>query len=102
MVLGERVVLFHDHPPQGAGNVEVFEAGLGLVRGLLPLPHARSRLALVDAQRVALVARRFAPIPCVTLDHGDWLRVDGPAYSSNGGPRRLGESGGLLELEAAA
>jgi hypothetical protein len=38
----------------------------------------------------------------VTLDHGDWLRVDGPAYTSNGGPRRLGDSGGLLALDAAA
>ncbi len=102
MALGERVVLFHDHPPQGAGNAEVFEAGLALVRGLLPLPHARSRLALADSQRVALLARRFAPSPCVTLDHGDWLRIDGPAYASNGGPRRLGDSGGLLALDAAA
>jgi hypothetical protein len=102
MALGERVVLFHDHPPQGAGNAEVFEAGLGLVRGLLPLPHARSRLALADSHRVGLLARRFAPDPCVTLDHGDWLRVDGPAYSSNGGPRRLGEAGGLLALGVAA
>jgi hypothetical protein len=102
MALGERVVLFHDHPPQGAGNAEVFEAGLGLVRGLLPLPHARSRLALADSRRVALLARRFAPTPCVTLDYGDWLRVDGPVFSSNGGPRRLGDSGGLLALDAAA
>jgi hypothetical protein len=102
MVLCERVVLFHDHPPQGAGNAEVFEAGLALVRGLLPLPHARTRLALADSQRVALLARRFAPTPCVTLDHGDWVRVDGPAYTSNGGPRRLGDSGGLLALDAAA
>jgi len=102
MALGERVVLFHDHLPQGAGNAEVFEAGLGLVRGLLPLPHARSRLALADSRRVALLARRFAPTPCVTLDYGDWLRVDGPVFSSNGGPRRLGDSGGLLALDAAA
>ena len=41
MVLGERVVLFHDTPPEGAGDAEVLESGLGLYRGVLPLPHAR-------------------------------------------------------------
>ena len=69
----ERVVLFHDHPPQGAGNAELFEAGLGLVPGTVFLPHAATRLALDDPQRVALLARRLAPAAACTLDDGDQL-----------------------------
>jgi hypothetical protein len=73
MVLAERVVLFHDHPPQGAGNAEVFEAGLALIRAAVFLPHAASRLATADAARVALLARRLAPATCYTLDDGSRL-----------------------------
>ena len=40
MAAGERIVLFHDNPPQGPGIPEVFGRGLGLYPGLLPLPHA--------------------------------------------------------------
>ncbi|MEM6795295.1 MAG: hypothetical protein AAF725_15050 [Acidobacteriota bacterium] len=68
MALGERVILFHDSPPQGAGNPEVLDAGLGLYRGLVPLPHARKRLQLQDPVRVSLFARRFSPDTCVVLD----------------------------------
>ena len=70
MALAERIVLFHDSPPQGAGNPEVLDVGLGLYRGLLPLPHARARLRLTDPVRVALFARRFEPDMCVPLDEG--------------------------------
>lgn len=72
MAMTERIVLFHDHPPQGAGNAEVFESGLGLVRELIALPHASARLALSDTRRVALFAQRFAPALCLTLEHGSW------------------------------
>lgn len=68
MVLGDRVVLFHDNPPQGAGNAELLETGLGLFADLLPLPHAGKRLELDDTLRVSLFARRFAPAACVALD----------------------------------
>ena len=68
MALAERVVLFHDSPPQGAGNPEVLDAGLGLYRGLVVLPNSRLRLRLHDPVRVSLFARRFAPDTCVPLD----------------------------------
>lgn len=68
MALSERIVLFHDSPPQGAGNAEVLDLGLGLFRGLVPLPHAGVRLRLDDPIRVSLFARRFAPDACVPLD----------------------------------
>lgn len=75
MVLAERIVLFHDSPPQGSGDAEVYAPGLGLVRGVVPLPHARHRLQLDDPARVALFARRFAPDTCTALDGGE--RLDG-------------------------
>lgn len=74
MVAGEQVVLFHDSPPQGAGNAEILDAGLGLCRGVLALPHARRRLKTDDPVRVSLLARRFAPLRCLAMD--DYARVD--------------------------
>lgn len=68
MVLTERVVLFHDTPPQGRGYAEVLGRGLGLMPNVVVLPHARRRLLLDDAQRISLFARRFLPRRCVALD----------------------------------
>jgi hypothetical protein len=93
MALAERVVLFHDHPPQGAGSAELFEAGLGLVPGALFLPHAATRLALTDRHRVALLARRFAPASAYTLDDGDRLHWHRGRLAGVHGSRRLTRSG---------
>ena len=70
MVLCERVVLFHDRSVTGYTHAEAFDAGLGLCRGVVALPHARQRLLLDDAVRTALFAQRFAPASCVILDDG--------------------------------
>jgi len=70
MALADQVVLFHDHPPQGAGIAEIADRGLGLFPGVIPLPHAGQRLRLDDVERVSRFARRFAPARCVTLDRG--------------------------------
>lgn len=70
MVLCEEIVLFHDCPPQGHGDAEVLGDGLGLLPGVLALPHASRRLVLDDRVRVDRFARRFAPRRCVALDPG--------------------------------
>jgi len=78
MALTERVVLFHDSPPQGAGDAELLDFGLGIAPGVVVLPHARKRLRLDDPVRVSLLARRFRPAACVPLDGGDDIeRIDG-------------------------
>jgi hypothetical protein len=102
MVLGERLVLFHDDPPQGPGNAEVLEAGLGLFTGMLPLPHARRRLKLDDALRVGLFARRFGDLACIAIDDGAILRREGGRWTPVGGDgsRRLLPDGGVEELVA--
>lgn len=74
MALAQQVVLFHDRAARGPGNPEVYGAGLSLLRGVLPLPHATARLLLADMDRMAAFARRFAPDRCVLLDAGS--RVD--------------------------
>jgi hypothetical protein len=97
MALGPALVLFHDHPPQGGANAEVLDQGLGLLPRVLPLPHASTRLRLHDPARVALLARRFAPQACLTLDHGSF------AHFADGRLRRhaqcfeLARSGVLAE-----
>jgi hypothetical protein len=74
MALTERVVLFHDRAPQGPAQTEVFDEGLGLVKQMVLLPHARRRLRMDDRMRMSVLARRFAPARCVVLDDGS--RID--------------------------
>ena len=101
MAISERIVLFHDHPPQGAGNAEVFEAGLGLVRATVFLPHAAARLALGDRDRVSLLARRLSPASCVTLDDGSLLHWHRNRLVACANSSRLKRTGGTTALETA-
>ncbi|MCP3961148.1 MAG: hypothetical protein GY719_25155 [bacterium] len=101
MVLAERIVLFHDSPPQGAGNAEVLDHGLALFRDLLPLPHAERRLRLDDPYRVELFARRFAPALCVPLDPGDRVSRHRGGWRPGAPARRLSPDGRVEDLEAA-
>jgi len=102
MALAERVVLYHDQPPQGAGNAEVFEAGLGLVRGAVFLPHASTRLADRDPRRIELLARRFAPARCYTLDDGDLLQWRRGRLARATGSRWLTRNGDVTPAGVAA
>lgn len=99
MVLSDRIVLFHDSPPQGAGDAEVIEGGLGCMQRLTPLPHARRRLNLIDRRRTSLFARRFSPNLCVTLERGSRLDWAGGRWSASGDTLRLMPSGNLKPLE---
>lgn len=89
MAVTERVVLFHDSPPQGPGDAEVLDEGLGLVRNVVPLPHASQRLHLHDRLRVALFSRRFSPAACLTLDPGARVSGDGRRWAEITGSFRL-------------
>jgi hypothetical protein len=70
MAVSETVVLFHDLALHSPGHAEVYDHGLALCRGVVPLPHARRRLRIDDRRRMAVLARRFAPARCVVLDDG--------------------------------
>ncbi len=99
MALSERVVLFHDRPPQGPGNPEVYGPGLSVLRNVVALPHARARLLLDDTARMAVFARRFAPARCVVLEAG--ARVDtGSDGALPPGTRVLGTDGRVTTVDA--
>lgn len=97
MALTERVVLFHDHPPQGAGNAGIMEKGLCICPRLVALPDGRKRLDLEDRHRVSFFARRFEPDACIVMGEGDAISFDGERWSATEPAQRLGVSG---ELEA--
>ena len=100
MALTDRIVLFHDRAPQGPGHPEVYGSGLSVLRNLVLLPHARARMLLDDAPRMAVFARRFAPARCILLEAGTRIDTDG----DGGCPpnvRVLAEDGRVTSLEAA-
>jgi hypothetical protein len=100
MALTPRVVLFHDRAAQGASLTEVFDAGIGVVPGLVLLPHARRRLLTDDVLRMSGLARRFAPDSCLVMDDG--VRVDlGPDGAVPPDARVIGANG-LITGETAA
>lgn len=72
MALSERVVLFHDSPPQGPGAAEVLDEGLGLLPGVVVLPQPEQRLDLTDRDRVQRMVRRFQPRRCLALPARSW------------------------------
>ena len=100
MALSDRVVLFHDSPPQGAAHAEILEPGLGIIPGIVALPHAHQRLALDDQHRVGEFARRFAPAKCLALEHGSLARWHDGQLAVCYDVERLARSGQRLELSA--
>jgi hypothetical protein len=100
MALAERIVLFHDSPPWGAGNAEVHEEGLGACRGILPLPHARRRLRLHDRVRVSLLARRFGAFRCLAMDDGAMIARRDGRTEFHAGARHLRPDGSVVEIGA--
>ena len=99
MALTERVVLFHDFGPEGNTEAEVIDRGLGRVKGLVALPHARRRLRLDDRDRCAVMARRFTDQHCVLLDDGTALELTADGGLPLGA-RILGIDGAIHEMSA--
>jgi hypothetical protein len=106
MALTERIVLFHDRAPQGPGHPELYGSGLSVLRDVVLLPHARARLLLDDALRMAVFARRFGPARCLLLESGSRIEADSPGGGPDGGfwpsgVRVIGQDGHVTALEAA-
>jgi hypothetical protein len=100
MAVCERVVLFHDRTPTGVQPAEVLDVGLGLVPGVVALPHAARRLVLDEQARVRVLARRFAPALCLPLEHGSLVRWHRGRIVETREARRLTRVGSLVELPA--
>ena len=76
MAMSERIVLFHHKAPQGKRDAELLDAGLGIVRRRVLLPHASTRLDWRNRRRMALFSQRFSPATCCTLDNGSMIHLD--------------------------
>jgi hypothetical protein len=95
MALTERIIVYHDSPPWGTGNADVFDTGLGLAQNVVALPDAGRRLQLDDASRVARFARRFAPAMPVALEEGDVLSLTVAGCEPSAALRYLAKDGTL-------
>jgi hypothetical protein len=93
MAVSERIVLFHDSPPQGPGASEVLDRGLALCPRVVPLPHPETRLRLDDRERVSILARRFHPARCLAMPAGARITYQDGKFSHPFRVIRLRESG---------
>ena len=100
MALTERVVLFHDFVPHGVAQTEVYAEGIGVVHGVVALPHARRRLRVSDPIRMSVLARRFAPARCLVLDDSTRVPLDDDGALPPDA-RVLDLEGHIARLEAA-
>lgn len=93
MAISDRVVLFHDSPPQGPGASEILDAGLGLIPNVVVLPEPERRLHLDRKDRVQRLVRRFEPAACLALPARSRVTWRDGAFSSAYGVLQLRPSG---------
>ncbi len=102
MALSDRIVLFHDNPPQGPGVSEVLDAGLGIVPNLVALPQPETRLRLDDRERVQRLVQRFAPARSLAFPARAWVIWRDGRYEQAHEVIELGADGGTGLLGAAS
>ena len=102
MAISDRIVLFHDDPPQGPGVSEVLDAGLGLVPGVVVLPQPEQRLQLNRTERVASLVRRFSPAKCLAMPARSRVTWSHGSLSSASGVVELRADGTHGPFETAA
>jgi hypothetical protein len=75
MVLGRRVVIFHERraPRQ---EFQLFDNGIGLVGGFQVFPHVNDRLQTDDTNNLAYLAARFRHRICLGLNAGSTLGLE--------------------------
>ena len=93
MAITDRIVLFHDDPPQGQIARQVLDVGLGIVPRTVVFPTPERRLHLDATDRIALLARRFAPAVCLVLPDRAYVTWNGSSYGKTSGVIRLADNG---------
>ncbi len=93
MAVGDRVVLFHDDPPEGRVARQVLDVGLRLIPRAIALPEPERRLDLTVSERVALQARRFAPSTCLALPARSYVIWQGDGFVAAEGAIELCATG---------
>lgn len=74
MVLGRRLVIFHDHR-KPREEFQLLENGVGLIEGLQVFPHCTDRVQTEDPANLAYLASRFDDRCCVGLNAGSVLEL---------------------------
>jgi hypothetical protein len=93
MAITDRIVLFHDDPPQGQVALQILDTGLGIVPNTVVFPNPERRLHLAVTERIALMARRFAPATCLVLPDRAYVTWTGTSYGKTEGAVRLADNG---------
>lgn len=93
MALTERIVLFHDDPPEGRVAREVLDVGIARVERTVVLPEPERRLDITAHARVAVMARRFAPARCLAFPARSWAIFDNGRCIDTEGVALLGPDG---------
>ncbi|MGF1508573.1 MAG: hypothetical protein ACFB9M_03620 [Myxococcota bacterium] len=98
MAITDRIVLYHDHPPQGPGAAEVLSPGMGWVPDIVVLPEPEKRLRK-DGERVSILASRFLPARSLAFPSGTHLTWRDGQIISASGVWLLGPEGEIGELK---
>jgi hypothetical protein len=93
MAVTDRIVLFHDDPPQGQIARQILDVGLGLVPKTVVFPTPERRLHLEVTENVALLAQRFAPAVCLVLPDRSFVAWNGTSFDNASGVVRLSDDG---------
>ena len=93
MAITDRIVLFHDDPPQGQVALQILDVGLGIVPGTVVFPTPERRLHLDATERISLMSRRFAPAVCLVLPDRSFVTWSGSSYGRTSGVVRLADNG---------
>jgi hypothetical protein len=85
MAISDRIVLFHDDPPQGPGASEILDAGIGLASGVVVLPEPERRIRFDRPDTIQRKVHRFAPALCLALPASAYVTwSEGKAVSASG------------------
>lgn len=93
MSVCDRIVLFHDDPPEGRVARQVLDVGLRFIPKAIALPEPERRLDLTVGERVMLQARRFAPSLCLALPARSYVIWQGDRFVAAQGAIELCANG---------
>lgn len=101
MAITERIVLFHDDPPQGQVAEQILDFGLGLLPRTVVFPNPERRLHLDDGANISLLSRRFSPATCLVLPDRSWVSWQADAWGRAQGVVRMGDNGAIVPFTPA-
>jgi hypothetical protein len=102
MCITDRVVLFHDSPPNGRSTPQLLCAGLGTVSGVVAFPNSDERMRLDNPTIVSQYAKRFSDAACLAFPRRSWVIWQAGVLRDGHGVKQLMSNGQVVDLEEAA